>query len=152
MRFYFFPTLFLCGCLQPAQPPAVNSNLPQVTDGGGNRGPVEVPAGEGGGPCYGNNTCNEGLTCLSGFCVDASSLTEGNGGGPNVQDAGLDAGHGADPTGQATPADAGPGAAELHLLTRVFPGDGGSKISSSGKVMSVALRRALPCSPNLLKA
>jgi len=43
-----------------------------VACGGG--GGKEV--GTEGGPCYPNNTCNDGLACLSELCVDPSSLLD----------------------------------------------------------------------------
>jgi MYXO-CTERM domain-containing protein len=36
-------------------------------------------AGTEGGPCYGNGTCNSGLTCLSQLCVTAPKSSSGCG-------------------------------------------------------------------------
>ncbi len=49
-----------------------------ATGGGGD----SCPSGQEGCECYGNNTCNAGLTCASNLCVDISDIagTAGNGG------------------------------------------------------------------------
>jgi len=36
----------------------------------------EKPAGSEGGPCYGNNTCDDGLACLSALCVKRNPTTD----------------------------------------------------------------------------
>ena len=48
----------------------------QSNDGAPDRSGT-IPPGKEGGPCYGNGTCNQGLTCASNLCVrlpDASSM------------------------------------------------------------------------------
>jgi hypothetical protein len=47
---------------------------PTAADGGAEGRP---PPGTEGGPCYGNSTCNEGLTCASGVCVRVPPVDEG---------------------------------------------------------------------------
>ncbi len=55
--------------------------------GEGGSGYLTCPPGEEGCACYGNNTCNSGLTCASNLCVDVS------GGGGVGGDGGSGSGH-----------------------------------------------------------
>ena len=48
---------------------------------------AESPKGTAGGKCYGNDTCNDGLACLKGKCLEV-----GKGGGPCKPDGTCDAG------------------------------------------------------------
>ncbi len=50
-----------------------------TTSSCGSGGPA---AGDEGGDCYGNGTCNDGLVCLSDLCVDLGGLPDG--GGPDA--------------------------------------------------------------------
>jgi len=52
----------------------VAASVAAVACGGDSLGPV---AGSEGGPCYPNGTCNDGLVCLSSFCVSLESCHPG---------------------------------------------------------------------------
>ncbi len=71
-------------CLQPAGSLPGAGEVTDVSNSGGSQdaGTAQNTPndGEEGGPCYGNNTCNAGLTCLSGICVNANGV-DGSGDG-----------------------------------------------------------------------
>ena len=89
-------------------------------DSGGARG-EDCPAGTETCPCYGNDTCNAGLTCASGLCVDL-----GTGGAPGAggSAAGGAIGSGGGPTGGAP----GAGGSESGGA----PGSGGTTTGTGG--------------------
>ena len=64
--------LLIASCVAACGTNAENSTA--SVDGG-----PEPVAGEAGGPCYPNATCNEGLACTDGVCVAHSA---GEAGGP----------------------------------------------------------------------
>ena len=66
----------------------------------GNGGGNSTPAGSEGGACYGNGTCDDGLSCLSGLCVNVG----GGGGGTTTPP---DVGGGTTCGGERCPALAG---------------------------------------------
>jgi hypothetical protein len=41
---------------------------------------AEKPVGSEGAPCYGNKTCDDGLTCVSDLCVDLNELSDNDSG------------------------------------------------------------------------
>ncbi len=81
--------------------PGIGGNAAGGTDsaGGGGTGGADCPTGTERCPCYGNGTCNIGLTCASDVCVDlgAGGTTGGTGG-----TGGVDASGGAGGTCTAT--------------------------------------------------
>lgn len=63
-------------------------------------------------PCYGNGTCDDGLDCLSGICVDADGSASGggaNGGGANGGNAGGGNANGGNASGGGGNANGGGG-------------------------------------------
>ena len=130
-------------------PVAVGTGGNQATygAGGGTAGVPESSSGGAGGedcpdgtetcPCYGNDTCNPGLTCASGLCVDL-----GTGGGPGAGGGAI--GNGGSPTGGApgaggedlaggAPGSGGAQAAGAAGQGGVTPGIGGGEFTGAGE-------------------
>lgn len=68
--------LGLCACNGPVGPAGPRGPAGPAGSSGEGEG-EEAPDGAEGGPCYGNGTCDAGLSCLSGLCVDAGGEGEG---------------------------------------------------------------------------
>ncbi len=87
--------------------------------GAGGAGGGSMPReGTEGGRCYGNGTCNEGLTCASSLCVNLGGSAGAGGGGAAARDGGTS---GAQPSRDAGPRDSAPSDANTPVDAAATP-------------------------------
>lgn len=91
---------------------------------GGDPSTSSPPAGGEGGPCYGNGTCDDGLSCLSDLCVDAGDPA------PGEPEPDSDAGAPSDASGDLD--DAAQPAPEDAALADVVDEDAGAADADDG--------------------